>query len=126
MKALIHGRFRGLDGNAAVFDLATGPAAAPLATLRIVLLESDIGRVTLQRPNGYRLELACCCGVMFERWVTVNRTRSLWTSSRLRRWEPRRSTMGAKKRKPTPGSEPPAAELPELPERSIVALRRRI
>src|SRR5437870_489031 len=25
--------------------------------------------------------------------------------------------MGAKKRKPTPGSEPPAAELPELPER---------
>ncbi len=25
--------------------------------------------------------------------------------------------MGAKKRKPTPGSEPRAAELPELPER---------
>ena len=25
--------------------------------------------------------------------------------------------MGAKKRKPTPGSEPPAVEVPELPER---------
>jgi len=22
-------------------------------------------------PNGYRLELACSCGVTFERWVTA-------------------------------------------------------
>ena len=22
-------------------------------------------------PNGYRLELACACGVTFERWVTA-------------------------------------------------------
>lgn len=56
MKALTHGRFRGLDGHAALFDLATGPAAAPLATLRIAILESDIGRVTLRRPEGYRLD----------------------------------------------------------------------
>ena len=56
MKALTYGRFRGLDGNAALFDLATGPAAAPLATLRIAILERDIGRVTLRRPNGYRLD----------------------------------------------------------------------
>ena len=56
MKALTYGRFRGLDGNAALFDLATGPAAAPLATLRIAILERDIGRVTLQRPGGYRLD----------------------------------------------------------------------
>lgn len=56
MKALTHGRFRGLDGNAALFELATGPAAAPLATLRVALLERDIGRVTLQRPGGYRLD----------------------------------------------------------------------
>lgn len=56
MKALTHGRFRGLDGHAALFDLATGPAAAPLATLRIAIPESDIGRVTLRRPEGYRLD----------------------------------------------------------------------
>src|SRR5258708_11487971 len=56
MKALTHGRFRGLDGHAALFDLATGPAAAPLATLRIAILENDIGRVTLRRPEGYRLD----------------------------------------------------------------------
>lgn len=56
MKALTHGRFRGLDGHAALFDLATGPAAATLATLRIAILESDIGRVTLCRPEGYRLD----------------------------------------------------------------------
>src|SRR3981189_2197821 len=56
MKALTHGRFRGLDGNAALFDLATGPAAAPLATWRTPILEHDIGRVTLQRPDGYRLD----------------------------------------------------------------------
>lgn len=56
MKALTHGRFRGLDGHAALFDLATGPAATPLATLRVAILESDIGRVTLRRPAGYRLD----------------------------------------------------------------------
>lgn len=56
MKALTHGRFRGLDGHAALFDLATGAGAAPLATLRIAILESDIGRVTLRRPEGYRLD----------------------------------------------------------------------
>src|SRR5947209_12968088 len=56
MKALTHGRFRGLDGNTAVFDLATGPKASPLATLRIAILENDIGRVTLRRPEGYRLD----------------------------------------------------------------------
>ena len=27
-----------------------------------------VGELT---PNGYRLELACCCGVTFERWVTA-------------------------------------------------------
>jgi len=26
-----------------------------------------VGELT---PNGYRLELACSCGVTFERWVT--------------------------------------------------------
>src|SRR4051812_31614168 len=56
VKALTYGRFRGLDGNAALFDLATGPAAAPLASLRISILERDIGRVTMQRPGGYRLD----------------------------------------------------------------------
>src|SRR3954451_19866503 len=56
MKALTHGRFRGLDGNAALFALATGAKAAPLATLRISILERDIGRVTLCRPEGYRLD----------------------------------------------------------------------
>lgn len=56
MKALTHGRFRGLDGHAALFDLATGAVAAPLATLRVAVLEPDIGRVTLRRPEGYRLD----------------------------------------------------------------------
>ena len=27
-----------------------------------------VGELT---PNGYRLELACSCGVTFERWVTA-------------------------------------------------------
>jgi alpha-glucosidase len=56
MKALTYGHFRGLDGNAALFDLTSGPATAPLATLRIVILEGDIGRVTLRRREGYRLD----------------------------------------------------------------------
>ncbi len=56
MKALTHGRFRGLDGDTALFDLATGPGAAPLASLRVAILERDIGRVTLRRPEGYRLD----------------------------------------------------------------------
>jgi hypothetical protein len=25
---------------------------------------------TGETPNGYRLEVACPCGVMFERWIT--------------------------------------------------------
>lgn len=56
MKALTHGRFRGQDGAAVLVDLATGAAAAPLATLRVAILEGDIGRVTLRRPDGYRLD----------------------------------------------------------------------
>ena len=56
MKALTHGRARGLDGHSVLFDLATGPEAAPLATLRLAILEGDIGRVTLKRPDGYRLD----------------------------------------------------------------------
>ncbi len=30
-------------------------------------LTPTVGELT---PNGYRLELACSCGVTFERWVT--------------------------------------------------------
>jgi hypothetical protein len=30
-------------------------------------LTPNVGPLT---PNGYRLELACPCGVTFERWVT--------------------------------------------------------
>jgi hypothetical protein len=30
-------------------------------------LTPDVGPLT---PNGYRLEVACPCGVTFERWVT--------------------------------------------------------
>ena len=56
MKALTHGCFLGLDGNAALFELATTPAAAPLATIRVAILEGDIGRVTLRRMEGYRLD----------------------------------------------------------------------
>ncbi|MBV9980136.1 glycoside hydrolase family 31 protein [Bradyrhizobium sp.] len=56
MKALTHGRFLGLDGNAALFELATAPKGAALATIRVALLEGDIGRVTLRRPEGYRLD----------------------------------------------------------------------
>ena len=31
-------------------------------------LTTTTGELT---PNGYRLEVACPCGVTFERWVTV-------------------------------------------------------
>jgi len=31
-------------------------------------LMPTVGELT---PNGYRLELACSCGVTFERWVTA-------------------------------------------------------
>lgn len=54
MKALTQGRFRGRDGNAALFDVGPGPT--PLATIRVAILEPDIGRVTLKRPSGYRLD----------------------------------------------------------------------
>jgi hypothetical protein len=30
-------------------------------------LTGDAGELT---PNGYRLEIACPCGVTFERWIT--------------------------------------------------------
>jgi len=30
-------------------------------------LTADAGEPT---PNGYRLEIACSCGVTFERWIT--------------------------------------------------------
>jgi len=30
-------------------------------------LSADTGALT---PNGYRLHVACPCGVMFERWIT--------------------------------------------------------
>ena len=32
------------------------------------VLTPTVGELT---PNGYRLELACSCGVTFERWVTA-------------------------------------------------------
>src|SRR5262245_21040647 len=54
MKALTRGRFRGCDGNAALFDVGAG--SKPLATIRVAILESDIGRVTLKRADGYRLD----------------------------------------------------------------------
>ncbi|MBS7697436.1 MULTISPECIES: glycoside hydrolase family 31 protein [unclassified Chelatococcus] len=64
MKALTHGRYRGLDGNAAVFDVGAfdvgafdvGAGTKPLATIRVAILERDIGRVTLRRTEGYRLD----------------------------------------------------------------------
>ncbi|MFY7777998.1 MAG: TIM-barrel domain-containing protein [Elstera sp.] len=54
MKALTYGQYRGRDGNAVLFDLGAG--GKPLATLRVAILEGDIGRVTLKRPDGYRLD----------------------------------------------------------------------
>ena len=54
MKALTEGRYRSRDGNAVLFDV--GHCAAALATIRVSILERDIGRVTLKRPEGYRLD----------------------------------------------------------------------
>ncbi|MDR3493257.1 MAG: glycoside hydrolase family 31 protein [Ancalomicrobiaceae bacterium] len=54
MKALTHARFSHMDGNAAIFEVGAGGAI--LATVRIAILEPDIGRVTLRRPSGYRLD----------------------------------------------------------------------
>lgn len=50
MKALMTGRYRGQDGNWAVFELDFG------AELRVAMLENDIGRVVLKRAAGYRLD----------------------------------------------------------------------
>ncbi|AMJ59787.1 glycoside hydrolase family 31 protein [Bosea sp. PAMC 26642] len=50
MKALTQGRYAGRDGQAALFDLGHG------ATLVVRILEGDIGRVTLRREGGYRLD----------------------------------------------------------------------
>jgi hypothetical protein len=40
-----------------------------------------VGELT---PNGYRLELACCCGVTFERWVTARDAMDDLARERLR------------------------------------------
>lgn len=50
MKALIRGRYCGRDGGAAVFEVGEG------ATIALRILEHDVGRVTLRRRNGYRLD----------------------------------------------------------------------
>ena len=50
MKALTEGRLRGRDGNAVLFDVGQG------ATIRVQILDRDIGRVTLRRAEGYRLD----------------------------------------------------------------------
>ena len=54
MKALTEGRYRSRDGNAVLFDV--GHRATVLATIRVSILERDIGRVTLKRAEGYRLD----------------------------------------------------------------------
>lgn len=50
MKALTHGRYRGLDGRFAVFDLGHG------TELRLAILEDDVGRIVMRRDGGYRLD----------------------------------------------------------------------
>lgn len=50
MKALIRARYRGRDGEAAVFEVGDG------ATLSLRILEHDLGRVTVRRRDGYRLD----------------------------------------------------------------------
>ncbi|SEF83340.1 glycoside hydrolase family 31 protein [Bosea lathyri] len=50
MKALTQGRYIGRDGEAALFDAGEG------ATIVIRIVEHDIGRVTLRRRDGYRLD----------------------------------------------------------------------
>ena len=54
MKALTEGRYRSRDGNAVLFDVSH--RATVLATIRVSILERDIGRVTLKRAEGYRLD----------------------------------------------------------------------
>lgn len=44
----------GGDGQAALFDVGAGGDA--LATVRVAVLDRDIGRVTLVRPDGHRLD----------------------------------------------------------------------
>lgn len=50
MKALTQARFLGAQGDAAVFDVGFG------AQVLIRIVEADIGRVTLRRPGGFRLD----------------------------------------------------------------------
>jgi hypothetical protein len=38
-------------------------------------LRANAGALT---PNGYRLEVACPCRVVFERWVLPMMRRSIW------------------------------------------------
>jgi hypothetical protein len=56
MKALTEGRYRGRDGNAVLFDV--GHRAAALATIRVSILERDIGRVTRSAEVMSRLRRA--------------------------------------------------------------------
>jgi alpha-glucosidase len=50
MKALVEGRYRGRDGEAALFDVGEG------ATIAVRILDADLGRVTLRRAGVYRLD----------------------------------------------------------------------
>ncbi|GLR83384.1 TIM-barrel domain-containing protein [Bradyrhizobium iriomotense] len=50
MKALVEGRYRGCEGGAAMFDVGQG------ATIAVRILERDLGRVTLRRADGFRLD----------------------------------------------------------------------
>ena len=50
MKALVEGRYRGCDGGSAAFDVGQG------ATITVRILDCDIGRVTLRRAGGFRLD----------------------------------------------------------------------
>src|SRR4051812_17104106 len=50
MKALTQGRYLGREAEAALFDVGEG------AIMVVRILEGDIGRVTLRRRDGYRLD----------------------------------------------------------------------
>ncbi|MBR0722368.1 TIM-barrel domain-containing protein [Bradyrhizobium manausense] len=50
MKALVEGRYRGYEGGAAVFEVGEG------VTIAVRILEGDLGRVTLRRAGGFRLD----------------------------------------------------------------------
>jgi alpha-glucosidase len=50
MKALTQGRYIGREDEAALFEVGEG------ATMVVRILEGDIGRVTLRRRDGYRLD----------------------------------------------------------------------